>query len=122
MTRRCYVAGPMRGKPEWNFPAFHAAEALLVEAGWDVHNPARWDEEHGFEPAKTGAEDVFDVEKALRHDLEIITTWAEAVFVLPEWETSTGARLEVAVAQATGVPVFTICGHRIGLEVSTVVA
>jgi hypothetical protein len=120
---RTYVAGPMRGVELFNFPAFHAAEADLVERGWDVHNPARWDEEQGFEPAKTGAEDEFDVQAALKHDIEVITTWAEYVFVLPGWQDSLGARLEVAVAQATGIPVVDyVTGVSVVGVVSTAVA
>ena len=35
-----YVAGPMRGYPEFNFPSFHAAAAQLRAAGHTVFNPA----------------------------------------------------------------------------------
>ncbi|WP_457825134.1 DUF4406 domain-containing protein, partial [Staphylococcus aureus] len=33
---RIYVAGPMSGLPELNFPAFHAAAAELRAQGFDV--------------------------------------------------------------------------------------
>lgn len=35
-----YIAGPMTGLPDWNFPAFHAAAAAWRAAGWEVVNPA----------------------------------------------------------------------------------
>ena len=36
-----YIAGPMSGWPESNYPLFHAAEEILREAGYEVINPAR---------------------------------------------------------------------------------
>ena len=38
--KRIYIAGPMTGHAEHNFPAFHAAAKRLHEAGWEVVNPA----------------------------------------------------------------------------------
>ena len=35
-----YIAGPMRGYPDHNFPAFRAAAAALRRAGYGVVNPA----------------------------------------------------------------------------------
>lgn len=37
---RVYIAGPMTGLPEYNFPAFHAAAKAWRDAGWEVLNPA----------------------------------------------------------------------------------
>lgn len=37
---KVYIAGPMTGLPDWNFPAFHAAAAAWRAAGWEVVNPA----------------------------------------------------------------------------------
>jgi hypothetical protein len=39
-SRRVYIAGPMTGHPDWNFPAFHAAASAWRELGWEVINPA----------------------------------------------------------------------------------
>jgi len=36
-----YIAGPMSGLPEFNYPAFFAAAEQLTAAGYDVLNPAR---------------------------------------------------------------------------------
>lgn len=106
-----YLAGPMRGIPEFNFPAFFAAEARLVADGWGVFNPAAMDTSTGFVPtALSGDEDLsglgFSLRNALGNDLEFITRRADAVAVLPGWEDSKGARAEVATAHALGLPVF----------------
>ena len=35
-----YIAGPMSGKVDHNYPAFHAAAKFLREKGWTVFSPA----------------------------------------------------------------------------------
>lgn len=47
---RIYLAGPMRGYPDFNFPAFIAAAAWLRAAGHEVFNPAERDLDNGFSP------------------------------------------------------------------------
>lgn len=116
---RVYLAGPMRGIHQFNFPAFYKAEERL--RSWhqvaEVFNPARWDVEHkGFDPANlTGHEDLaslgFDLPKTLHHDLGIILMWAEGVVCLPGWENSSGARAEVATAHAIGKPAYLLDGE-----------
>lgn len=41
-------------------------------------------------------------------DLGMICAHAEAVVVLPDWENSSGAKAEVALAGAIGIPVLTL--------------
>lgn len=113
---KIYVAGPMRGIPEFNFPAFHAATARLRAEGHEVFNPAERDiEHHGVDISKgnaAGCEDLaakqhgFNLREALKDDLEFICLHADAVAVLPGWEKSKGAQAEVATAHALGLRVF----------------
>lgn len=107
-----YVAGPMRGIPEFNFPAFFATEEELESRGFDVINPARQGIENGFDPTgMTGNEYLstvgFDPRKALAWDIEQVTK-ADLVVVLPNYELSRGARAEVAAAEALSVPVIVL--------------
>ena len=100
---RLYLAGPMRGYPEFNFPAFHQGAALLRAAGHEVFNPAEHTEENGLDGSELAGLRVL-----LGADLAWITGHAEAVVVLPGWEKSLGATAETATARALGLPVWEI--------------
>ena len=103
-----YIAGPMRGYPEFNFPAFFEAEAELLEAEcWSVANPARHDIDQGFAwEGTTGYEDLnslgFNFRAALTWDLEQVLK-SEYILLLPGWEKSEGAMLEYRTAKMAGI-------------------
>lgn len=98
-----YLAGPMRGYAEYNFPAFHAAAAALRAHGLDVWSPAENDvNQDGFDPAKDTAQPM---RHYMKRDLPAVLD-ADMVCVLPDWEKSQGAQLEVHVARTCGIPVY----------------
>lgn len=115
---KIYVAGPMRGIPEFNFPSFHAAAAKLRAEGHEVFNPAERDiKVHGADISKgnaTGDEALataqhgFNLREALKDDLEFICLHADAVALLPGWNSSRGAIAEAATARALGLLVFNL--------------
>ena len=110
--RRIYIAGPMRGIPEFNFPAFNAAADRFRQDGWEVFNPAEADNDiHGTDISKgnaSGCEDTaakehgFNLREALHRDTEFICLKADAIAMLPGWEKSAGANAEWALAKALG--------------------
>lgn len=93
---RIYVAGPMTGLPDYNLPAFAAATSELQSLGYDAVNPGRH-----------GVIDGFGWQDYMRRGLGELLT-CEAVALLPAWETSRGANLEVHVAKALNYPVRSI--------------
>ena len=112
---RIYLAGPMRGIPEFNFPAFFAAEEELLKTGYEVFNPARRDvEKYGIEvyQSPTGRLDEinpkinFSLREAMEADSIFICRHAEAIALLPGWEKSKGASAEKALADAIGLEVM----------------
>lgn len=113
---KIYLAGPMRGYPEFNFPAFHAAAATLREQGHFVFSPAERDNErHGKDISKgnvNGDETVaakehgFNLREALLDDLRFICAEADAIALLPGWKASKGANAEKATADALGLEVI----------------
>lgn len=115
-----YVAGPMRGIPEFNYPAFHRAADWLRARGHSVFSPAEWDmQRHGVDISKgndAGCERLaaekhgFNLREALCADLSFICTSADAIALLPGWRASKGATAELATAIALGHRVFEIVG------------
>lgn len=111
---RIYLAGPMRGYPDFNFPAFIAAAAWLRAAGHEVFNPAERDLDNGFSPDGTDGTEQdltdlnLDLRAALAADLAWICGHADAVATLPGWEKSRGATAEVAAARALNLPVYDV--------------
>lgn len=93
-----YVAGPMTGYPEFNYPAFADACAKLRAAGFDVISP------HEINPPD-GVEHPWSY--YMRRDIRGLLD-AHAVVVLPGWEDSKGARLETDIATALGVGIWTL--------------
>lgn len=110
--KRIYLAGPMRGIKDFNFPAFHSAAAFLRSQGHIVFNPAEHDESKygkGFNKSKTGDfKDIpqFDLRKALTDDINYILKEATDIALLQGWENSTGAKTELSVAKSIGLGVI----------------
>lgn len=104
----------MTGLPNFNFPAFENAASLLRSSGWSVYSPRENDAEKGIEPDPEGL--VIQDESITFKDLMKTDLWqvcdSDAVFVLPGWEYSRGALLEVHVAHRIGVPVFSLLSGR----------
>ena len=98
-----YIAGPMTGLPEFNYPAFRLAELDLIDAGHCVHNPVHI-ERHNPTPGTPQPWDWY-----VRHALRMVLD-SGAVALLPGWENSRGATLEHQVATALGLDVRPLDG------------
>lgn len=94
---RLYIAGPMSGLPEFNYPAFRSAGTLLGAKGFEVLNPVDA-EKHNT----TGATQSWDW--YMRHALRMVLD-AEGIALLPNWEKSRGAKLEETVGRSLGLDI-----------------
>lgn len=112
---KLYLAGPMRGIPNFNFPAFDYAAGKLREAGFEVFSPAERDRGiHGtkLEDNASGDEQEatakvgFSLREALGADTAWISAHADGIALLPGWEKSSGANAELALARALGLTVI----------------
>jgi nucleoside 2-deoxyribosyltransferase len=84
--RKIYLAGPMSGLPEFNFPAFNTEAARLRSLGFNVVNPAEINR-----PGEARVE-------CLRRDIPELLK-CDTVAFLPGWEDSEGARMELCIAR-----------------------
>jgi hypothetical protein len=89
-----YIAGPMTGKKNHNYPAFFRAEKRLNEYGIKTINPAR---------LNAAGEDWH---LCLRNDLKHIVNQCNQIALLDDWHESKGARLELAVAIRLGMSII----------------
>lgn len=94
---RVYLAGPMRGKPELNFPAFFEAESSLHALGFDVWNPARAD------VVATKRGEGHEQKDIVRRDLNALLH-VDMIALLQDWHISNGASAEYSVARWLGIP------------------
>ncbi len=106
---RVYVAGPMRGIKDFNFPAFDEAAMQLRSCGHVVFSPAERDRDKlgdVFRSATGDEKEIkqFSLREALGADTAWIAEFADAVVLLPGWERSLGAQAEAALARALGLP------------------
>lgn len=92
-----YIAGPMSGLPEYNYPAFMAAAVMLAETHPDalIVNPAENFERETGLPYPT----------YIRRSFEQVLS-ATHLYVLAGWENSQGARAEIAMAGLLDLPIL----------------
>lgn len=86
-----YLAGPMTGLPEFNYPAFAEAEERGKAMWLDVRSP------HKNFNENTG----LDYATYIRADMKMLLE-CNAIALLPGWQKSRGARFELHVAQLLG--------------------
>jgi hypothetical protein len=97
-----YVAGPMRGLPDYGFPIFRAATKDLRSRGFHVHSPAERDVRAHRDPARVG---LVPLRQYMADDLRLVCQ-SDAVVVLPGWQKSVGACLETLTAAVCSIPVL----------------
>lgn len=88
-----YVAGPMTGMPDLNYPAFFRAEEELLAHGYQVLNPARNPGPHYTDYMRQGFIQVCQ---------------SHAIALLDGWERSTGAQQERTLAFWLNIPMAPI--------------
>lgn len=88
---KLYIAGPMSGLPEYNYPAFHEAARELRAAGYEVLNPAE------------SNRPTSDPWHAFMRDAISMLIQCDGVALLDGWEDSRGARVEWNLGKNLGM-------------------
>lgn len=107
-----YIAGPMRGYPEFNFPAFDKARDEFLQNGWNVISPADIDRAAKIDATKypTGDAKEFDRRTFVYRDFYALFLLAHlrngSIAMLPGWEKSTGAGAEFFLARWLGLKIL----------------
>lgn len=104
---KVYIAGPMRGIPNLNFPAFDEAKKRWEDAGHWVITPADMDREVGVDGSDESLKLLTPefLREAILKDVEVISNM-DAVAVLHGWDNSLGSAVEVAISQFFNLPIY----------------
>jgi nucleoside 2-deoxyribosyltransferase len=111
-----YIAGPMRGKPNWNYEEFNRAEGMMSKLGWEVINPATLDTNSretqdldcssvNFDPDTNSVHREVN-RKIMKRDLDAICDSCDAIYMLEGWQMSQGACAEFYLACALGITIL----------------
>lgn len=104
MKNRIYIAGPMTGYPGYNRTLFESMTlAATLQLGYRAVNPHEQDD-------SVKLDDRLDSIQAMTRyfaDTNHTTVkLCDAILMLPEWETSKGARHEFALADRLGLELY----------------
>lgn len=92
---RLYIAGPMTGYEDYNFPAFNLIAQALARSGYEVYNPAS---------SFNGRQDLpYDI--YLRQAIQMVTL-CDGVVLLDGWMHSKGALTEAHAALSCGLDLY----------------
>ena len=100
-TVKAYIAGPVTGLPDGNKHMFAAAAKWLREnTPWDVVSPLEMDSPEEFAATMTDHYGSVYWQRMV-HDFKTVIE-VDALVLLPEWQRSKGAKIEVFAALSLG--------------------
>ena len=102
---KVYIAGKMRGRPGYNYPMFKDAARELRSKGHQVISPVELDLAFG---ENVNEDFICDAAFLSRTLLRITAALmeVEAIVVLHDWRGSVGVKMELAIGEFLGLPVY----------------
>lgn len=102
MDRLFYIAGQMTGLPDFNYPAFHRAEAVLNSLGFKCFNPAR------IANGDTTLSYPYYIKEGIKGLIECTD-----ILFLSRWSESGGAKMEAHIAKKLELPGWKLRGDKL---------
>lgn len=109
MAKKYYLAGPMSGLPQFNFPAFAEAAAALRAEGHEIVSPAELDATNATESLKSqdgAGQAPEEYWKLLSAGVEKVGRDCDGIILLPDWYNSRGAKIEAMVGLVAELDFF----------------
>lgn len=105
-----YIAGPMSGIKDFNFPAFDKARNELISKGYQVNSPADLNRVNrldciGMSGHESLSELGVNLIEIIERNIDAVLK-SDAILLLPGWHKSKGATAELSVANWAGKKVF----------------
>ena len=100
---KIYIAGPMRGLPDFNYPKFNQYAEAHRAVGWYVANPVEIGADYGT-PEQINADPAL-LAAVMAAEIHALET-CDAIYLLDGWHKSEGARKELATAIAYGLKIY----------------
>lgn len=109
--RRCYIAGPMRGREDFNRAEFLRVACIMKLEGWDVVTPFDLNASDGSDEEAQRTNDGPALQRMFaRRDLDLVLSLnpdnGDMICLLRGWKESAGASAEAAVAKWVGIPIM----------------
>lgn len=92
---KIYIAGPMRGLPNFNYPKFNDYAESHRAVGWDVVNPVEIGAGYGT-PEQINSDPAL-LAAVMAAEIHALET-CDAIYLLDGWHKSEGALKELATA------------------------
>ena len=99
--KRIYIAGPMTGYPNFNYPTFNAVANYFRSHDFEVFNPAATELSQKLDGEVKISNEQYRA--CLKEDLSWICESATDIAMIPGWENSKGATAEWSLAKALGL-------------------
>lgn len=106
--KKVYISGPMTGLENLNFDKFEEAEEKLKKFNFEIFNPHKLSEfkTEEFKELIKDQKSHIVWEHYMKVDIQIMLRECEFLVVLPGWEHSRGATMEIFIAKSLGMIVI----------------
>jgi hypothetical protein len=104
-----YLAGPMSGYPEFNYPTFTSTTIMLRQSGFVVYSP----HEVPWPTAEATLNDQEALWKYMMRQTRKMQRRCNSIILMAGWASSRGAKIELQRAMSMDHQIFTLAYDRL---------